>query len=109
MNATFRAPKPLRETVALPWHIEQQAALLSTPSLNLSHINQGRRCCVHVRRDVGRQHMAQIDLGRGRGGGAAGSSKPRLVMIIADPGRESTAAMERALSHAAVEGDDTST
>ncbi|TVU30456.1 hypothetical protein EJB05_22081 [Eragrostis curvula] len=42
----------------------------------------------------------QIDLGRVRGG------KPRLVMIIADPGRESAAAMEWALSHAVVEGDD---
>lgn len=51
--------------------------------------------------------MALIDLGRGRGG-AAGSSTPkqRLVMIIADPGRESTAAMEWALSHAVLEGDD---
>lgn len=44
--------------------------------------------------------MAQIDLGRRVG------AKPRLVMIIADPGRESTAAMEWALSHALVEGDD---
>jgi nucleotide-binding universal stress UspA family protein len=60
---------------------------------------------LRARGDVGRQHMAQIDLGRGRGGGA-GSSKPRLVMIIAEPGRESTAAMEWALSHAVVEGDD---
>ncbi|KAK3157716.1 hypothetical protein QOZ80_2AG0126970 [Eleusine coracana subsp. coracana] len=47
--------------------------------------------------------MAQIDLGRGRG---SSNNKPRLVMIIADPGRESTAAMEWALSHAVVEGDD---
>jgi nucleotide-binding universal stress UspA family protein len=54
--------------------------------------------------------MAQIDLGRGgasRGGGTGSApAKPRLVMIIADPGRESTAAMEWALSHAVVEGDD---
>uniref|UniRef100_A0A0D9XKC9 UspA domain-containing protein n=1 Tax=Leersia perrieri TaxID=77586 RepID=A0A0D9XKC9_9ORYZ len=57
--------------------------------------------------------MAFIDLGRGassngssRGGAnAATPSKPRLVMIIADPGRESTAAMEWALSHAIAEGD----
>ncbi|XP_062204957.1 autophagy-related protein 9 [Phragmites australis] len=57
--------------------------------------------------------MALIDLGRGgasgggRGAGAgAAPAKPRLVMIVADPGRESTAAMEWALSHAVVEGDD---
>ncbi|PUZ38781.1 hypothetical protein GQ55_9G223400 [Panicum hallii var. hallii] len=55
--------------------------------------------------------MALIDLGRGggggRGAGAGGApAKPRLVMIVADPGRESTAAMEWALSHSIVEGDD---
>ncbi|WVZ59195.1 hypothetical protein U9M48_009381 [Paspalum notatum var. saurae] len=53
--------------------------------------------------------MPLIDLGRGGGGRrglAAAPAKPRLVMIIADPGRESTAAMEWALSHAIVEGDD---
>ncbi|KAG8091842.1 hypothetical protein GUJ93_ZPchr0012g20598 [Zizania palustris] len=55
--------------------------------------------------------MAFIDLGRGGGGSARGgsstaSTKPRLVMIVADPGRESTAAMEWALSHAVAEGDD---
>ncbi|CAM0956926.1 unnamed protein product [Alopecurus aequalis] len=44
--------------------------------------------------------------GIGRGGAAGTTSKKRLVMIIADPGRESTAAMEWALSHAIVEGDD---
>lgn len=44
-----------------------------------------------------------IDLGRG--GPTAAPGKPRLVMIIADPGRESTAAMEWALSHAVAEGD----
>ena len=46
--------------------------------------------------------------GNGKGGGAAGTakSKKRLVMIIADPGRDSTAAMEWALSHSIVEGDD---
>ncbi|KAF8723017.1 hypothetical protein HU200_022164 [Digitaria exilis] len=52
--------------------------------------------------------MALIDLGRGGGsgrGGAATTTKPRLVMIVADPGRESTVAMEWALSHAIVEGD----
>ncbi|KAF6994491.1 hypothetical protein CFC21_011181 [Triticum aestivum] len=62
--------------------------------------------------------MASIELGRGgasgsgngigigRGGPAGTTSKKRLVMIIADPGRESTAAMDWALSHAVVEGDD---
>ncbi|CAN6282937.1 unnamed protein product [Urochloa humidicola] len=54
--------------------------------------------------------MALIDLGRGgsRGAGAGGTptKKPRLVMVVADPGRESMAAMEWALSHAIVEGDD---
>uniref|UniRef100_N1QWK6 UspA domain-containing protein n=1 Tax=Aegilops tauschii TaxID=37682 RepID=N1QWK6_AEGTA len=62
--------------------------------------------------------MASIELGRGgasgsgngigigRGGLAGTTSKKRLVMIIADPGRESTAAMDWALSHAVVEGDD---
>lgn len=48
--------------------------------------------------------MALIDLGSGAGAGAP--AKPRLVMIVADPGRESTAAMEWALSHSIVEGDD---
>ncbi|KAF0929808.1 hypothetical protein E2562_025946 [Oryza meyeriana var. granulata] len=48
--------------------------------------------------------MAFIDLGRG-GGTAGSTAKPRLVMIVADPGRESTAAMEWALSHAVAEGD----
>ncbi|KAJ1295296.1 hypothetical protein BS78_01G212900 [Paspalum vaginatum] len=52
--------------------------------------------------------MPLIDLGRGGGrrGLVAAPAKPRLVMIIADPGRESTAAMEWALSHAIIEGDD---
>ncbi|CAN6318239.1 unnamed protein product [Urochloa humidicola] len=52
--------------------------------------------------------MALIDLGRGgsRGPGGTPTKKPRLVMVVADPGRESTAAMEWALSHAIVEGDD---
>ncbi|XP_006662420.2 uncharacterized protein LOC102709682 [Oryza brachyantha] len=50
--------------------------------------------------------MAFIDLGRGSPGGSTSApAKPRLVMIIADPGRESTAAMEWALSHAIAEGD----
>uniref|UniRef100_A0A0E0M8E3 UspA domain-containing protein n=1 Tax=Oryza punctata TaxID=4537 RepID=A0A0E0M8E3_ORYPU len=49
--------------------------------------------------------MAFIDLGRGGSGAAPAKPKPRLVMIIADPGRESTAAMEWALSHAIAEGD----
>lgn len=48
-----------------------------------------------------------IDLGRGgRAGSGAAPAKPRLVMIVADAARESTAAMEWALSHAIVEGDD---
>ncbi|XP_047095565.1 uncharacterized protein LOC124707925 [Lolium rigidum] len=42
----------------------------------------------------------------GTQGHAGTTSKKRLVMIIADPGRESTAAMEWALSHSIVEGDD---
>ncbi|CAN6299178.1 unnamed protein product [Urochloa humidicola] len=52
--------------------------------------------------------MALIDLGRGgsRGAGGTPTKKPRLVMVVADPGRESMAAMEWALSHAIVEGDD---
>jgi hypothetical protein len=54
--------------------------------------------------------MALIDLGRGGGGGSRGAggapAKPRLVMLVADPCRESTAAMEWALSHAIAEGDD---
>jgi nucleotide-binding universal stress UspA family protein len=49
-------------------------------------------------------------IGRGAAAGTQGhagtTSKKRLVMIIADPGRESTAAMEWALSHSIVEGDD---
>ncbi|CAL4933729.1 unnamed protein product [Urochloa decumbens] len=54
--------------------------------------------------------MALIDLGRGGAGGrgtdGTPTKKPRLVMVVADPGRESAAAMEWALSHAIVEGDD---
>ncbi|KAL6641041.1 hypothetical protein ACP70R_019222 [Stipagrostis hirtigluma subsp. patula] len=52
--------------------------------------------------------MALIDLGRGGAGAGAGAApaKPRRVMIVADPGRESAAAMEWALSHAIAEGDD---
>ncbi|AQK65196.1 uncharacterized LOC100277504 [Zea mays] len=54
--------------------------------------------------------MAPIDLGRGgrasgTGSGAAPGT-PRLVMVVVDPVRESTAALEWALSHAIVEGDD---
>lgn len=48
-----------------------------------------------------------IGRGMGRGAGATSSSKnKRLVMIIEDPGRQSAAAMEWALSHSIVEGDD---
>lgn len=72
---------------------------------------------MHAATSAGGCSMALIDLGRGGGGGGgrarasgtgsgAGPAKPRLVMIVADPGRESTAAMEWALSHAVVEGDD---
>jgi len=55
--------------------------------------------------------MALIDLGRGAGGGSGSGGRgapamPRLVMIVADPCRGSTAAMEWALSHSIVEGDD---
>ena len=55
--------------------------------------------------------MALIDLWRAAGGGSGSDGRgvpamPRLVMIVADPGRESTAAMEWALSHSIVEGDD---
>ncbi|KAG0549291.1 hypothetical protein BDA96_01G242400 [Sorghum bicolor] len=63
---------------------------------------------MHAATSAGGCSMALIDLGRGGGGGGSGTApaKPRLVMIVADPGRESTAAMEWALSHAIVEGDD---
>ncbi|KQJ96983.1 uncharacterized protein LOC100826988 [Brachypodium distachyon] len=69
---------------------------------------------MHAAKSAGGMAL-QIDLGHGgnannanvgSGIGRGGSSKKRLVMIIADPGRESTAAMEWALSHAVVEGDD---
>ncbi|KAL6839354.1 hypothetical protein ACP4OV_030851 [Aristida adscensionis] len=51
--------------------------------------------------------MALIDLGRGGAGGRrAAPARPRLVLIVADPGRESAGAMEWALSHAIAEGDD---
>lgn len=69
---------------------------------------------MHAATSAGGCSMALIDLGRGGGGGGRASgtgsgtapAKPRLVMIVADPGRESTAAMEWALSHAIVESDD---
>ncbi|KAK8444951.1 hypothetical protein SEVIR_9G230600v4 [Setaria viridis] len=81
----------------------------SDPQLSLPS-RRGCVPCVHAATSAG-SSMALIDLGRGgsrgAGAGAGGApAKPRLVMLVADPCRESTAAMEWALSHAIVEGDD---
>ncbi|KAG0459248.1 hypothetical protein HPP92_022376 [Vanilla planifolia] len=42
----------------------------------------------------------------GRGGGAASTPAKRRVMVVADPGRESAAALQWALSHAILEHDE---
>jgi nucleotide-binding universal stress UspA family protein len=105
---SLRQPKA-EKVLPLPqtWHTQR-----NIPEESLPLVKPGRRgcVCVHAATSAGGCSMAPIDLGRGgrasgTGSGAAPGT-PRLVMVVVDPVRESTAALEWALSHAIVEGDD---